>query len=68
MALVCIWLSGVFTIMVGTLIDYVIAADIEQICSLIDEFMSIGYYLCECGERDWQLLPLNELTGVRDFI
>jgi len=50
------------------MIDYVIAADIEQICSLIDEFMSIGYYLCECGERDWQLLPLNELTGVRDYL
>jgi len=46
----------------------ILKADIEQMMSLIDDYLAIGLYLCECGDREWQLLPLHELTGVRDYL
>jgi len=46
----------------------ILREDLEQMMSLIDGYLLIGLYLCECGDREWQLLPLDLLTGVRDFL
>jgi len=57
------WCVGASLIM-----EDILKADIEQMMSLIDDYLAIGLYLCECGDREWQLLPLHELTGMRDFL
>ena len=52
------------------MISNVLERDIEQMASLIDEYLAIGFYLCDCGGNDgaWQLLPLDLLTGVKDYL
>ena len=38
---------------------------LEQLASLIDQYLEMGYYMCPIEKDNWFLMPLDEIEGAK---